>query len=164
MTRFAHPNALKKNGLERIGIQKMDAQDLEEVLFIETSTSLTPWSLKMFIEEMQNPLAYCFVMKHEDGSKPSVISFICFQNVIEESELLNIGVHPHYRQLGLGKKLMQFYIDFCHPLGIKTFYLEVNTSNQGAIHLYQCFSYEPLGVRKKFYQGKFDALLMMKKV
>lgn len=164
MTTFAHPHSLEKMERVRFAIQKMDIQDLEEILSIETSTSLTPWSLKMFLAEMENPSAYCFVMKREDGSLPSVIGFICFRNVTEESELLNIRVHPHYLQLGFGKKLMQFYIDFCTPLGIKTFFLEVNASNQAAIHLYQYFSYETFGMRKKFYQGKIDALLMLKKV
>jgi ribosomal-protein-alanine N-acetyltransferase len=80
-----------------------------------------------------------------------------------ESELLKIAVHPHWRRLGIGKKMMQSYIDFCSRGGIRTFYLEVNSSNQSAIDLYQSFSYQSFGRRKKFYQGKFDALLMMKK-
>ena len=149
---------------ENVVLQKMDIKDLDEVSSIETSDSLTPWSKNMFVEEIRNPLAYCFVMKTEDGSKQPVIGFICFRNITEESELLNIGVHPDYRQLGIGKKLMQFYIDFSRQRGIKTFYLEVHSSNQSAIHLYQLFSYQLSGRRKKFYQGKFDALLMMKKI
>jgi [ribosomal protein S18]-alanine N-acetyltransferase len=149
---------------ENVVLQKMDIKDLDEVSSIETSDSLTPWSKNMFVEEIRNPLAYCFVMKTEDGSKQPVIGFICFRNITEESELLNIGVHPDYRQLGIGKKLMQFYIDFSRQRGIKTFYLEVHSSNQSAIHLYQLFSYQSSGRRKKFYQGKFDALLMMKKI
>jgi ribosomal-protein-alanine N-acetyltransferase len=149
---------------EKVVLQKMDIKDLDEVFSIETSDSLTPWSKNIFVEEMRNPLAYCFVMKTEDGSKQPVIGFICFRNITEESELLNIGVRPDYRQLGIGKKLMHFYIDFSRQRGIQTFYLEVHSSNQSAIHLYQLFSYQPSGMRKKFYQGKFDALLMMKKV
>jgi ribosomal protein S18 acetylase RimI-like enzyme len=65
--------------------------------------------------------------------------------------------------MGIGKKLMQFYIGFCRKMKIKTFYLEVNALNQSAVHLYQHFSYQSLGMRRKFYQGKFDALLMTKK-
>ena len=145
-------------------IQKMNIQDLDEVFSIETSASLTPWSKNMFVEEMRNRFDHCFVMRREDGSKKPVIGFICFRNITEESELLNICVHPDYRQLGIGKKLMQFYIDFSRQRGIKTFYLEVHSSNQSAIHLYQLFSYQSSGRRKKFYQGKFDALLMMKKI
>lgn len=146
------------------GIRKMVLEDLDEVFSIETSDSLAPWSKKLFLEEMQNPLAYCFVMNRKDGSKHPVVGLICFRNVIEESELLKICVHPDYRHLGIGKTLMQFYIDFGCRRGVKTFHLEVNSSNQAAIHLYQSFSYQPSGMRKKFYQKKFDALLMMRQV
>jgi ribosomal-protein-alanine N-acetyltransferase len=149
---------------EKVAIQKMDINDLDEVLSIETSDSLTPWSKNMFVEEMRNPFAHCFVMKKEAESKQTVIGFICFRNVSEESELLNICVHQAYRHLGFGKKLMEFYIDFSRRRGSKNLYLEVHSSNHTAIHLYQLFSYQSSGIRKKFYQGKFDALLMMKTV
>jgi len=142
----------------------MNIKDLDEVLTIENSSSLTPWSKIMFIKEMQNPLTHCYITKMDSQTKHSVIGFICFQNIKDESELHNICVHPLYRQLGMGKIMMQFYIDFCIPIGIKTFYLEVHSSNQSAIHLYQYFSFQSFGTRKKLYQGKFDALLMMKKV
>jgi ribosomal-protein-alanine N-acetyltransferase len=149
---------------EKVTIRKMHIEDLDEVLSIEASDSLTPWSKNMFIEEMRNPFACCFVMKREDGSRQPVIGFMCFRNMAEESELLNICVHPDYRKLGVGKKLMRFYVDFSCRRGINTFYLEVHSSNQSAVHLYQSFSYQSSGIRKNFYQGKFDALLMMKKI
>jgi ribosomal-protein-alanine N-acetyltransferase len=154
---------LEKMQLEKVIIQEMDNKDLDEVLSIETPGSLTPWSRNMFIEEMRNAFSFCFVIKREDGPKQGLIGFICFRNMSEESELLKICVHPDYRQLGVGKKLMKFYIDFSRERGTKTFHLEVFSSNHSAIHLYQSFSYQSSGIRKKFYQGKFDALLMTKK-
>ena len=144
-------------------IRRMIPADLDEVFSMEASDSLAPWSKKMFLEEMQHPFAHCFVVKRKDRSKHPVVGFICFRNVTEESELLNICVHSDYRQSGLGKKLMGFYVEFGRQRGIKAFYLEVPSSNQVAIHLYRLFSYEPSGIRRKFYQGKFDALLMTKK-
>ena len=141
----------------------MEAKDLNEVLDIEASSSLNPWSKNMFIEEMKNPFDFCFIIKMKGVSKPKVTGFICFRNIGDESELLNICVHPQYKQMGVGKKLMQFYIGFCRKNKIKTFYLEVNASNRSAIRLYQLFSYQPLGMRKKYYHGEFDALLMVKK-
>lgn len=149
---------------EKVSIDKMDIKDLDEVVSMEDSSSLTFWSKNMFIEEMSNPNAHCFVIKcNGDPENHHNIGFICFRNIGDESELLNICVHPEYRHLGIGKRLIQFYIGFCSKMGIKTFYLEVNSSNLSAIHLYQLFSFEPLGTRKKFYQGRFDALLMVKK-
>jgi ribosomal-protein-alanine N-acetyltransferase len=149
---------------EKVSIEKMDIKELDEVVSLERSNPLTVWSKDMFIGEMRNPFAYCFVTKTEDGSKQLVIGFICFRNVAEESELLNICVHPDYRRRGVGKELMQFYVEFSRQRGIKTFHLEVCSSNHSALQLYQLFSYESSGMRKNFYPGKFDALLMTKKV
>ena len=148
----------------RFMIQKMDEKDLGEVVAIATSSTSNPWSINMFIEEMFSPLSYCFVIKMKGDSNYYLIGFICFRNIEDESELLNLCVHPQYRHLGIGKKLMQFYIGLCSKMKIKTFYLEVDSSNQVAIHLYQLFAYQLMGKRKKLYQGKFDALLMMKKI
>ena len=142
----------------------MDIKDLHEVQFIAASSSLNPWSKNMFVGEMQNPFSHCFITKIRERSKPPVLGFICFRNIQDESELLNICIHPQYRQLGIGKILMQFYIGFSTRKKIRTFYLEVNSSNLPAIQLYQSFSYQLLGIRKKFYQGRFDAILMVKKV
>jgi [ribosomal protein S18]-alanine N-acetyltransferase len=144
-------------------IQKMDEKDLDEVVAIATLSISNPWSKEMFIEEMLNPLSHCFIVKMKWASKHPLIGFICFRNIENESELLNICVHPQYRQLGIGKKLMQFYIGLCSKMKIRTFYLEVDSSNQSAIHLYQLLSYQIVGIRKKFYRGKLDALLMVKK-
>jgi ribosomal-protein-alanine N-acetyltransferase len=153
-----------ENGFQTMSYEKMESNDLPEVLFMEAASSLNPWSKAMFIEEMQNPFAHCFITKRKEASKHLVMGFICFRMVGDESELFKICVHPQYRQLGIGKNMMQFYIDFCYKAEIKDYYLEVNASNQAAIHLYQMFSYQPVGTRKKFYQSKFDALLMVKKV
>lgn len=145
------------------GIEKMEREDLDEVLLIETSSSLTPWSREMFLEELRNPLAHSFVYRGDEPQGHPLAGFICFRNVGEESELLNIGVHPLYRRMGIGRKLMQFYIEFGKAEQIKTFYLEVHVSNPPAIRLYERFSYQLAGTRKKFYQGKFDALMMVKR-
>jgi ribosomal-protein-alanine N-acetyltransferase len=149
---------------EKVTIQKMDIQDLDEVMRIESSYSVAPWSKSMFVEEMRNPFACCFVMKIEDQPGKRVIGFISFRNVAEESELLKICVHSDYRKLGAGKRLMEFYVEFSRRRGIKTFHLEVHSLNDSAIRLYRMFSYEASGMRKKFYQGRFDALLMTKRV
>jgi ribosomal-protein-alanine N-acetyltransferase len=146
--------------LKKVTIQKMAIPDLDEVISIESCNPLPVWSKNMFLQEMENPFSYCFVLKIEDRSKQRVIGFVCFRNVAEESDLLNICVHSDYRQLGVGRELMQFYVEFSRRRGIKTFHLEVRSSNHSAIHLYQMFSYQSSGMRKRFYQGKVDALLM----
>lgn len=145
-------------------IQEMKIQDLDEVLSIENSVSLTPWSSEIFFKAIRNPLTHCFVIRERESPPLSVIGYICFQNIQDESELHNISVHPFHQRSGVGKRLMQFYLDFCRKKGMKVSYLEVHSLNYSALHLYQSFSYQLCGMRKKFYQGKFDALLMMRTI
>jgi len=143
-----------------MAISKMETNDLTEVVAMGAASSSNPWSRNMFIEEMLNPRSHCFVAKSEEFPEQRIVGFVCFRNVEDESELLNLCVHPQYRRLGVARKLMEFYINFSTP--IRTFYLEVDSLNHSAIHLYELLLYKPVGIRKKFYRGESDALLMAK--
>ena len=149
--------------LKDLVIREMEIEDLNEVFDIESSSSPHPWSKKMFLDEIKSSFSHCFTIQRHGVPQCRVMGFICFRNLGEESELLNICVHPQYRGIGIGKKLMQFYIDLSQEMKIKTFHLEVNVSNQPAIQLYQFFYYQSSGKRKRFYQNQFDALLMTRK-
>jgi ribosomal-protein-alanine N-acetyltransferase len=145
-------------------IREMESRDLEELLPMEQASSLTPWSRKMFMDELTDPLASCLVLMVEDPSRPILAGFICFRSVGDESELLNLSVHPLHRRQGVGRRLMQFYLDRCAAQGIEKSHLEVSVSNEAAIGLYFSLSYEKVGMRKGFYQGRVDALLLMKRI
>ena len=144
-------------------IHKMGESDLDEVVQMDASSRPTPWSRQSFFQELQNPFSYCFTLKKEIDSHDQNIGFLCFRIVGEESEILSLVIHPQYRQKGLGKQLMKFYIDFCSQREVKAFYLETGVSNQVAIYLYESFSYHPIAIKPKYYQGKEDALLMMRR-
>ena len=144
-------------------IHKMDESDLDEVAEMDASSRPTPWSRQSFFQELQNPFSYCFTLKKEIDSHARNIGFLCFRIVGEESEILSLVIHPKYRRKGSGKQLMKFYIDFCSQREIKAFYLETGASNQGAICLYESFSYHPIAIKRKYYQGEEDALLMMRR-
>ena len=145
-------------------IRKMEVRDLDEVQRMEAASSPTPWSKQVFLEEMAHPYGSCFVMTSKEPSAPHVIGFICFRNMGEESELLNICVHPGHRHVGVGRELMEFYTSHSMQQGMKSFHLEVSRANPTALRLYRSFSYLPVGMRPKFYRGEFDAVRMMKRV
>lgn len=142
----------------------MEPGDLDPVLAIEALSSLTPWSRAMFIDEMSNLFSHCFVAGTMGDREKTILGFLCFRTVEDESELLDLCVHPQYRRLGIGKELMTFYIDDCRKRGILKAYLEVNALNQPAIRLYQLNSFSPVGTRKNFYPQHLDAILMVREV
>jgi [ribosomal protein S18]-alanine N-acetyltransferase len=137
--------------------------DLDEIVRMDASSRSTPWSRQSFFQELQNPFSYSFTLKKRIDSRARAIGFLCFRIVGQESEILALVIHPQFRQKGLGKQLMRFYIDYCSRRGVKAFYLETDASNQAAIRLYRSFSYDPIGRRPKYYQGKEDALLMARR-
>ncbi len=150
--------------LKKFKLEKMDINDLEEIVSIATSNISNPWSKNMFLEELKNPFSYCFSFKNYLILNPHVVAFVCFRIIEDESELLNICVHPEYRNLGIGKRLMEFYINYCKSNQIRRLHLEVEISNQPAIHLYNSLSFKPIRIIDKFYQGKFDAIHMIKEI
>ena len=144
-------------------IEIMRESDLDEIVQIEASSRWTSWSRQSFMEEIKSPCSCCFALRTRNGPGDSPVGFICFRMVEDESELLNLAIHPDYRQKGFGKELMRFYIDFCHQRKIETFYLETGVKNQAAIRLYRSFAFHPVGIRQKFYPENEDALLMARR-
>ncbi len=146
---------------ETFTIRKMELDDVERVLPIASTSLTNPWSKKMFLGELSHPYSHCFlVCQNIEDIEKKLIGFLCFRILGEESELLNICIHPQYRQKGLGKWMMEFYLHFSYQHGVKKHYLEVDPLNRAAVHLYQSLGFHQVGLRKNFYQGRWDALVM----
>lgn len=148
---------------DRVVIREIKPEEVDEIISIAMTSPLNPWSRRILVEEMTLPLSHSFLIESgENVLNRSIMGFICFRNIGNESELLNIVIRPSYRRRGLGKKLMEFYIHFCSAKGVEKYYLEVGTSNTEAIHLYQSFAFQTMSTKKRFYHGQFDAFFMVR--
>jgi [ribosomal protein S18]-alanine N-acetyltransferase len=147
-------------GFQEASIDEMEPGDLDEVLSVEGAGSLVAWTRPLFLEEMGNPLSRCHVLRLRGKKGMRVIGFICFRLVAGESEVLNLGVHPDFRNCGCGRRLMTFYLGHCREAGVKKVFLEVNPDNEPALRLYRSLAFRSAGLRRRFYQGRFDALIL----
>lgn len=59
---------------------------------------------------------------------------------------------------------MENLINISKSLNINNITLEVNENNLSAIKLYNKFVFEEVGIRKNYYDGKYNAILMNKKI
>ena len=78
---------------------------------------------------------------------------------------LGIFVLKPYRDRGIGTRLMRYAIDWATDQGVEKVTLNVFADNHRAIHLYQKFSFQVEGLRKRQYriQGEYvDELFMAK--
>ena len=83
--------------------------------------------------------------------------------VVDEAELLLIGVRPAFRGEGLGRALLERSMSIATAYGAHRIHLEVRDGNQ-ALYLYRKAGFAEIGRRRAYYRGKngalFDALTL----
>lgn len=96
----------------------------------------------------------------EDQNREPV-GFSLHRTVADEAELLLVAVSPHARRGGIGRKLLERFVEDAAEAGVHQVHLEVRENNH-ALAMYQAAGFRPLGRRKDYYCGKngnsFDAL------
>ena len=84
--------------------------------------------------------------------------------MLDEADIMNIVVKKDFRHHGIGSLLLENLINYSKNINLKTITLEVNENNLSAIRLYDKFSFDKLGIRKKYYNGESDAIIMSKQL
>lgn len=140
-----------------IKIEKMTIQDLEKIQNILISDFDDFWNYNILKQEFLNENSYLLVAKTVDGT---IVGFAGIQFILDEVNINNIVTKINYRNNGIGSKLLQKIIDISKEKNMKTITLEVNENNSYAISLYDKFGFNNVGIRKKYYNGIDNALLM----
>ena len=138
----------------------MERMHLEGIKAIDDLCFETPWSLKSFETEFENPLAVYFVAL--DAQR--VIGYCGYWWIFDEGQITNIAVHPDYRGKGIAQSLLETMIEKCARTDVSTLTLEVRESNRSARHIYEKYGFLQVGLRPKYYGNKEDAVLMTKQI
>ena len=108
------------------------------------------------------PMAGVSLMLARDGSNDA-IGFSLFRTVADESELLLIAVQPRNHRRGVGRMLLDDFLDQARDGGITRVHLEVRDGNP-AIAMYREVGFSPVGRRRNYYHGsdgkRFDAITL----
>lgn len=133
-------------------------EDLDEIVAIENVSFPSPWPKRIFKREIEAENAYKRVVRFSG----TVVAYIITWTIYDEVHILNIAVHPDFRKLGLGEMLLRDCLNFSYERDLKLAVLEVRTSNNSAIKLYEKLGFRTLRVRKKYYSDTGeDAFVMM---
>lgn len=138
----------------------MRVEDLEAVMAIEEQSFPTPWSRGAYQRELtENPYAVYLVAECQG----EVAGYIGCWILIDEAHITNVAVHPQFRRLGIGGRLLGAVLTEAAVRGSRRATLEVRPSNFGAQTLYQKYGFSFHGVRKNYYTDTHeDALIMWK--
>ena len=89
--------------------------------------------------------------------------FSLFRTVADEAELLLLAVEPSHRRQGIGRMLLDHFMDRARDIGASRVHLEVREGNPAVI-MYRQAGFNMAGRRPKYYRGRvggdFDALTL----
>ena len=132
--------------------------DLVEVCKIDNSLfDLDKYSIQTFKDAIENDTQKLTVASADNN----VVGYILFSYIMDEAELLKIGVTTQYQRLGVGKLLHDSMLQNLKEQSVKNIFLEVRIDNNSAIKFYEKNGYEKVTIREKYYQG-IDAVIYRK--
>ena len=113
------------------------------------------------------PMAGVFLMLAVDRARAAVVGFSLFRTVSDESELLLIGVLPKDQRRGIGKLLLDDFVDRARDDGVKRVHLEVRDGNP-AISMYKTAGFSPVRRRRNYYHAangnRYDAITLAREL
>ena len=140
-------------------IESMTSAHVSQIAELEKLCFSDPWSEKSIETELTCRLSLWLVALEED----KVVGYVGSQTVIDETDMMNIAVHPDYRRQGIAEKLIDALISALKEKGSRGLMLEVRASNESAIALYQKLGFIQVGRRPNYYRNpKEDALILRK--
>ncbi|QLC25162.1 ribosomal protein S18-alanine N-acetyltransferase [Parasphingopyxis algicola] len=105
--------------------------------------------------------ANSWITLSRQDEKPA--GFALSRMIVDEAELLLIGVRPAFRGKGIGRDLLRQVCDAAADRGAKRLHLEVRDGNAAA-NLYRTMGFEKIGRRRNYYSGgngeRFDAITL----
>ena len=140
-------------------IEKMNSSHVAQIADLEKICFSDPWSEKSVASELENKLAFWLVAVEEDR----VAGYIGSQTVMDETDMMNVAVHPDFRRQGIAEALVIGLVEHLKTMGSRCLTLEVRASNAPAIALYEKLGFHEIGRRKNYYRNpREDALILRK--
>ena len=147
--------------LAPVGWRPLAAHDLPVVAALEARIHAAPWSERNFRDALA--AGYSARVGVRNGR---IVAYGVLMLGPGEAQLLNLSVVPDSRRMGLGRVLLDQFIDDARRLYADQLFLEVRIGNRAAIALYEAAGFISIARRVAYYPpsnpgaGREDALVM----
>lgn len=112
------------------------------------------WTRQQVENSLAMPHSYAILIDNEGNCPPAdstAAGFILARRAPGEEELLLIAVHPEARGKGLGRALIERFVESASASGAEQVFLEMRANNP-AESLYRACGFAPIGRRKDYYR------------
>ena len=131
---------------------------LRSVLKIESQVYPRPWTLTLFMSELNMRTSRYYVAARIGSN---LVGYGGLMYTGDEAHITNIAVDPAWQRNKIGSRVMLNLVRAAIAFGAKHLTLEVRVSNAGAQAMYGRFGFQTEGVRKNYYtESNEDALIM----
>jgi ribosomal-protein-alanine N-acetyltransferase len=114
-----------------------------------------PWSEAGFAEEIGLPEARVWLAR---GGAGEPVGYLVAHRVLDELQVLSLAVAQGQRRRGTGRALLERAL--ASEPGLRVVHLEVRSNDAAAQAFYHRVGFRPVGLRRGFYPGGVDALLL----
>lgn len=151
-------NNMSSQGITyRVGIEEQCGEELiSQIAEIERNTFSDAWSEDSITDTLKqdyNMVVVAFQDNSDADLEQQIVckGYLLASKIAGESELLRIAVDASCRGCGIGRMLMERYIDNLRQDCDRSI-LEVREGNIAARSLYEQFGYQNISVRKNYYR------------
>jgi len=139
-------------------VRAMTPGDVVAVGVVERAAYPFPWSEGIFRDCLR--VGYLCRVAEVEGE---IAAYGILAMGAGEAHLLNLCVREDFRTMGIGRRMLQLFVERARQAGMGAMFLEVRPSNPNAIALYESEGFATVGRRKGYYQasvGREDALVL----
>lgn len=147
--------------MDNIQISKMTISDLDSIQNSLLSDFDDFWSVSIFKSELLNPNSKYIVAKINN----KIVGFGGIWKSVDDIHITNIVTAKKFRKQNIGSTMLSILIQMAKSeKNITSITLEVNSNNIPAQKLYEKFGFKKVGLRKKYYNNKDNAIIMTKEL
>ena len=158
---------------QQLAIELMRESDVNTVQEIEREIFATPWPRNAYYRELASRSSAHYVVLRQEGldTRPTEVRSPDFDSTIvgyggmwrmyDEAHVTTIGVRHDLHHHGYGRILFAGLVQAAYDMGAKWVTLEVRTTNDNAMRMYEGFGFKVIGRRKGYYTDNGEDAIVM---
>jgi ribosomal-protein-alanine N-acetyltransferase len=158
---------------QQLSLELMREGDVNTVQEIERDIFATPWPRNAYYRELASRASAHYVVLRQEGMAerpsgfpspdfdPTIIGYGGMWRMYDEAHVTTIGVRLDLQHSGFGRILFAGLVQAAYDMGAKWVTLEVRTTNENAMHMYEGFGFKVIGRRKGYYTDNGEDAIVM---
>ena len=157
---------------QQLALELMREADIATIQEIEREIFATPWPRNAYYRELASrSSAHYVVLRHEAMAErpassasemdPSIVGYGGMWRMYDEAHVTTIGGRHELHHQGYGRIIFAGLVQAAYDMGAKWVTLEVRTSNENAMRMYELFGFKVIGRRKGYYTDNGEDAIVM---